>query len=143
MQKLCSFHLLSQRASQKRARHQGLAGGCEVHSARTHNTNCIKLEILKLGVPPLGRVLGMKVLLRAGVCRPGEKLARSITSLAPALTLTTPCLFVLRGKSVGVHSHLNSRSCAGHVQGGLCVFSKNCSARASGKGGLGGGFTPG
>ena len=30
--------------------------------------------------------------LRAGVCRPREKLARSITSLAPALTLTTPCL---------------------------------------------------
>jgi hypothetical protein len=44
-----------------------------------------------LGVPRKG-VLGIKVLLRAGVCRPREKLARSITSLAPALTLTTPCL---------------------------------------------------
>jgi hypothetical protein len=33
-------------------------------------------------------VLGIKVLLRAGVCRPRENLARSITSLAQALTLT-------------------------------------------------------
>ena len=40
-------------------------------------------------------MLGIKVLLRAGVCRPREKLARSITSLAPALTLTTPCLCTL------------------------------------------------
>jgi hypothetical protein len=44
-----------------------------------------------LGVP-LKRVLGIKVLLRAGVSRPREKLAHSITSLAPALTLTPPCL---------------------------------------------------
>ena len=44
-----------------------------------------------LGVPRK-RVLGIKVLLRAGVCRLREKLARSITSLAPALTLTMPCL---------------------------------------------------
>ena len=44
-----------------------------------------------LGVP-IKRVLGIKVLQRAGVSRPREKLARSITSLAPALTFTTPVL---------------------------------------------------
>jgi hypothetical protein len=41
-----------------------------------------------LGDPRKG-VLGIKVLLRAGVGRPREKLARSITRLAPAFTLTT------------------------------------------------------
>jgi hypothetical protein len=81
----------------------GLAGGCEIRSARTHNTNCIKRgntmmmmmsndrKAAALAVHRKG-VLGIKVLLDAGVCCPREKLARSITSLDPALTLTTPCL---------------------------------------------------
>jgi hypothetical protein len=71
-----------------------LAGGCVTCSARTHNTlyqtrNIKERKAAALGVPR-ERVLWIKVLLRAGpgVCRLREKLARSITSLAPALTLT-------------------------------------------------------
>ena len=64
--------------------HEGLGDGCEVRSAKTrHNTNCIQQG-------NIDRAQGC--CLWSPVCRPREKLARSLTSLAPALTLTTPCL---------------------------------------------------
>jgi hypothetical protein len=62
---------------------------------RGHTTQTVLNKEIKnerkaaaLGVP-CKEVLGIKALLRAGVCRPREKLARSITSLASSLT--PPC----------------------------------------------------
>ncbi len=64
--------------------HEGFGDGCEVRSAKTrHNTNCIQQG-------NIDRAQGC--CLWSPVCRPREKLARSLTSLAPASTLTTPCL---------------------------------------------------
>ena len=79
----------------RRARGQNsLAGGCVICSARTQHKlnqtrNIKERKAAALGVPR-ERALWIKVRLRAGpgVCRPREKLARFITSLAPALTLT-------------------------------------------------------
>ena len=71
-----------------------------------------------LGVPRKG-VLGIKVLLRAGVCRPREELARSITSLAPALTLSTPCRCSLLTK---LHMLLGIELGLGHMQAKRCVW---------------------
>jgi hypothetical protein len=74
-----------------------------VRRHESHNTNCIKRGNIKPAQgfcpwsPP--QELGINMLLRAGVCCPREKLARCITSLAPVLTLTTPCLCSLTGFS--------------------------------------------
>jgi len=93
--KLCSFFLLDiqtfdQFMASKRAR--GTAGGSAVgvrHIVQEHDTTqpVLNKDIKRAqGVCPWSpsdtrkRVLGVKVLLRAGARRPEEKLARSITS---------------------------------------------------------------
>ena len=88
VEKLCSFYPLDHhRHTRERAGMRDRGGSAVgaryiVRGGTTrHNCTVLKKELKAsaLGVPRK-RVLGIKVLLRAGACRPREKLARSITS---------------------------------------------------------------
>jgi hypothetical protein len=107
-ERLCSFSPSTQRAFHgERAADKSDCGGlgeagdeCEVRSARTrHNTNCINQGNVKRAQgccpwsPPQGGARDQSASARRGLPSKGE--ARALhhqSGLAPALTLTTPCL---------------------------------------------------